>query len=123
MSHELKVFKMNEYEWWVTKGYAEDLNDLYNEHIADNDIEDVSLCDLDKEGMWYLTNDSKDITRLGDSDEIIGFEVVNGQHRRKVKFGDLMRKDDEVYKYISFRDALAKEPTYTEPYCISTTEW
>ncbi len=123
MNKELKVFKMNDCEWWVTDGTAEEINNWYNQNIEDNDISDVNLCDIDKEGMWYLTTDIKDIERLGDSDEIIGFEIVEGQHKRKVRFGDLTRKYDEIYKFISFRDALVKEPPYTKPYCIASTEW
>lgn len=112
----IKVFQMNEYEWWVIRGYAEELNDWYNSHIADNDIEDVRLCDLDKEGMWYQTNDKKDIEELGDSDELY---VLSGH----TSFGDLMRKDGEIYKYISFREAVAKDLNFKEPYCIASTEY
>jgi hypothetical protein len=123
MDAEIKVYKMNEYESWASKLSAEETNEWYNKNIDENDIEDVKLCDIDKEGMWYLTEDPKDVERLGDSDEIIGFEVVNGMRKRKVQFGDLMRRCREVYKYISFREAIQKEPNYTEPYCIATTEW
>lgn len=42
--------------------------------------------------------------------------------KRKVAFSDLMRRDGEVFKYMSFRDVLAKEPTFAEPYCIVSTE-
>lgn len=117
MDNELKVFKMNDYEWWVTNGYAEDLNDYYNEHIGENSIDDVELCDLNKDGMWYKTNDKEDIEALGDSDEMYSVES------KETQFGDLMRKDDDVYKFISFREALAKVSSFTEPYCIASTEW
>jgi hypothetical protein len=115
MDNELKVFKMNDYEWWVTDGSVEELNDWYNEHIEDNDIEEVRLCDLDKEGMWYATNEPNDIERLGNANEIM--------HEERTQFGDLIRKYGEVYKFISFREALSKEEPFTEPYCIASTEW
>jgi hypothetical protein len=120
-SKELKVFKMNEYEWWVTDGYAEDLNDWYNEHVEDNNIYDVQLCDIDKEGMWYMTDDPMDFETLGDADESISYNIVNGQKR--TQFGSLMRRYDEIYKLVPFREVLTKQPTYTEPYCIASTEW
>lgn len=123
MSKELKVFQMNDYDWCATDGFAEDINDWYNKNYTENNIEDVRLCNLDKEGAWCLTEGVKDIERLGDSDEIISIEIINGQSRRKVQVGDLMRRYDEVYKFTSFREMLSKEGEYTEPYVISTTEW
>lgn len=124
MSKELKVFQMNDCDWCVTDGFAEDANGWYNnEYESMNDIEDVRLCDLDKEGMWYLTEDVEDIKELGDADESVSYELIDGKHKRNVQVGDLMRRDGEVYKYISFREALAKEGEYIEPYIIATTEW
>lgn len=123
MNEEIKVFRINECEWWVTRGYAEDLIKWYNENIADTEDNEVELCDLDKEGMWYLTKDKKDIEELGDSDELIGFEIVNGQHKHKVQFGDLMKKYGEVYKFIPFRESIKFNLDFKEPYCIASTEW
>lgn len=107
---------MNDYECWATKHeYAEDLNDWYNKHIAENDIEDVRLCDLDKEGMWYITTDEKDIKRLGNNASLIS--------EPKIQFGDLMKYEDSVVKFISFREAIKYDLDFTEPYCIASTEW
>ena len=117
MKNEIRVFKMNEYVWYASKWSSEETNDWYNKNVEDNDIEDVELVDLDSEGMWYETNDKEDIERLGDSDELR--KVVLGE----AEFGDLLRKGNSVYKYISYREAIKQDLYFTEPYCISTTEW
>jgi hypothetical protein len=121
--YEIKVFKMNEYEWYATKWSSEKTNDWYNKNIEDNDIEDVELSDLDSEGMWYETNDKEDIAKLGDSDELISYEVINDKKVPKAQFGDLKRYSGDVYKYISFRDAVAFDIYFKEPYCIACTDW
>ena len=120
--YEIKVFKMNDYEWWATKWDADKTNDWYNKHIEDNDIEDLELCNLDSEGMWYETKEKEDIDKLGDSDELISYEVVNNKKVPKAKFGDLKRYGGDVYKYISFRDAVAFDIYFKEPYCLASID-
>ena len=78
--------------------------------------------------MWLETKDEEDIKRLGDSDEIISTKTdANGKKRIKPKFGDLRRyKDDDVYKYVSFRTAIEKlhsNSSLVEPELIASTEW
>lgn len=117
MDNKIRVFKMNEYVWYASKWNSEETNDWYNKNIEDNDIEDVELVDLDTEGMWYETNDKEDIEKLGDSDELGDFILGEAE------FGDLLRKGNSVYKYISYRDAIEFDKEFTEPYSIATTEW
>ncbi|GEM_PF-1156375 len=124
---KIKVYKMNDYEWWASKWDKQETNEWYKKEHGlseqDNPIEEVVESDLDKEGMWWETEDKEDIKKLGDSDEIIGFEIVNGQHKRKVTPGDLIRKGNEVYKYITFREAIAKDIYFKDPYCIASIDW
>jgi len=64
-----------------------------------------------------------DIERLGDADEIIRYETIKGRKVRKVQFGNLMRSGNEVYKFISFREALKKHGDFTEPFCLASVVW
>lgn len=120
----VKVYRMDDYEWWASKWNKEETNNFFNEEYGtENEIEDVEEYDLDKKGMWYTTNNPKDIEELGDSDEIISIEKVNGMIRRKAEFGDLMRRDGEVFKYMSFRDVLRLNGDFENPFMIASTEW
>lgn len=119
----IKVYKMDDYEWWASKWDKEKTNNFFNEEYGtENEIEDVKECDLDKDGMWYATNNPKDIEELGDNDEIISIEKVNGMTKRKVAFGDLMRRDGEVFKYMSLRNVLKLHGDFEKPFMIATTE-
>lgn len=120
----IKVFKMNDYEWWASKWNKEETNEFYKKEIGEeNSLEEIRECDLDKEGMWWNTGDKEDIEKLGDNDEIISVEVVDGITKRKTKFGDLQRQYSEIYKFIPLREALVKHGDFTEPFCIAGTEW
>lgn len=113
---EIKVYRMNDYEWYASKWDIEKTNEWYCEQFEDNDIDDIEVSDLDNDGMWWNTVDKQDIDRLGDADEIIS-EIG------KPKAGDLMRKGSEVYKWITFREAIQFDLDFTEPYCIACTEF
>lgn len=124
----IKVYKMNDYEWWVSKNGVEELICWYRENIDDSFtyeemLGEVKECNLDKEGMWWETKDIKDIEKLGDYEELISVEKVNGITRRNVSFGDLIRKGDEVYKFIPYREAIKNDLDFKEPYMIATIEW
>lgn len=123
----VKVFRMNDYEWWATKLDKEETNEFYLKETGldeeDNPLEEIEECNLDKEGMWWETEDPADIEELGDADEIIGIEKVGNQTRSKVQLGNLMRRGNEVYKFISLREALKKHGDFEEPFCLASTEW
>lgn len=121
---EIKVYKMNDYEWWASKLSIEETEKFIREEIGGkNDIEDIEECDIDKEGMWWPTEDPADLELLGVSDELISIERIDGQTRIKVSFGNLMRGDGKVYKYISLREAIERSGEYTEPFCIASIDW
>ena len=124
----IKVYKINDYEWWVNKDGPEEMICWYRENIDDSltyeeMLEEVVECDLDNEGMWYKATDKSDIEKLGDNQELIGFEITEGVYGRKVQFGNLMMKDEEVYKFIPYREAIKFDLDFTEPYNIASTEW
>ncbi len=119
MDNEIKVYRMNDYEWWASKWGKKATNEYYKKTMGvseeDNPVEQVLQCDLDMDGMWYTTEDEQDITKLGEHDEII--------NPCRVQFGDLKRMDGEVYKYIPLREAVMKDINFKEPYCLASTEW
>lgn len=112
---QISVFKMNDYEWWASRLSIEETEKYYEKEIGEeNEIEDIKECDIDKEGMWWDTEDEKDIKKLGENDECV---------HRPTEFGDLRKRDGEVYKYLPFRLALMKSGEIKEPFCIASTEW
>ncbi|WP_252225180.1 MULTISPECIES: hypothetical protein [unclassified Clostridium] len=127
MANELKVYKLNDYEWYITPWNITDTLKWYNEEFEDNIIkEDIIESNLNTEGMWWETEDKNDIERLGDYDEIIGIEKTLEGTKRKICFGNLMRKEGEIYKYIPFREVIKHyylNSILTEPEVIATTEW
>lgn len=119
---DIKVFKLNEYEWWATKGDLEDLINWYRENIDNSEtfeemLNEAEECDLDKDGMWWETTNKKDLEQLGDSDELISRDKV-------LEFGSLKRFGyNTICKYIPFREAIQYDLDFTEPYCIASTEY
>lgn len=127
--NDVKVFKMDDYEWWASKWDKGNTHDYYLKEYGldkeDAPIEDIQECNLDTEGMWWTTEDPADIERLGDADEIINYETINGRKVRKTKFGNLTRMfgNGEVHKFISLREALRRHGDFEEPFCLASTEW
>lgn len=127
MEQNLSVYKMNDYEWYITPWNLKDTLDWYNkefeEELTESDIEE---CDIDKEGTWWETNDKKDIEELGDSDELIHIEKTEKGTKRSVQFGDLLRHSGMICKYTSFRDVIKdnySNEELKEPDVIASTDW
>lgn len=111
----LKIFRMDEYSWYVAHDLMEFLN-WYHKNV--NDIEDVDdlseleIIDPEDGCMWCNSNITPDdIEELGDYDERCGGGV-----------GDLKRVHGEIYKMQTFADVLGDEDI-KEPYEIASTEW
>lgn len=118
---DIRVYKMNDYEWYASKWSIEDTNEWYKkEFVLDDDenpIDEIRVCNLDEEGVWMETTNEEDLKEIGDNDEI--GNVVLG----KPNFGDLKRENSSIWKYISFREAIQSDLDFEEPYCIATTEY
>ena len=122
----MRVFKMNDYEWYVSPlGVKETVAWYNNEFDDDTTSSDILEYSLDTEGMWFLTNDPNDIERLGDSDELIHYIQTDKGRKRSVQIGDLMQRYNEVYKFTSFREVIDKENLWdiTQPELIASTDW
>jgi hypothetical protein len=69
----IKIYKMDEYSWYATPWNFDKTLDWYQKNIVkltEDEIEDIEECDIDKEGMWWNTNDPNDLKQLGVSDEL-----------------------------------------------------
>ena len=124
---DIKVYKMNDYEWWASKLSIQETLDFYLKETGldeeENPLEDIKELDIDKEGMWWQTDAEEDLERLGEHDELVNYETVRGRRIRKPKPGNLMRSGGEVFIFISYREAIQRNGEYKEPYMIASTEW
>ena len=102
--NEIKVYKMNDYEWWASKWDKETTNEWYKIEIAeDNDLEEVTECDLDKDGLW---------------DEI----TDDNSFLKENKGTNFRRIGSQLFEWITFREAIEKNIDFTEPYLIASME-
>ena len=124
---DLKVYKLNDYEWYITPWSLEKTLEWYNKEFEDDlTVELVEECDVYNQGMWFETNDEDDIEELGDSDEIIDYIKTPKGIKRSAQFGNLMRRDGIVYKYCSFKVVIEEQYSdeeLLEPEVIATIEW
>lgn len=119
----VKVFRMNECEWYASKWDLKETNDWYEKNIAENDIDEVEEMDLELEGMWVETTDKKDIERLGDKEIVTRHDLAKDNY----KLGDLLRVGDSIFKFISYKEAIEKDIAgygvdFEEPYLIASNE-
>jgi len=116
---DIKVFRLNDYEWWATKGNLDDLINWYRENIDNSEtyeemLDEARECNLDTEGVWWETTNENDIKLLGENDEV--------RTKNPFAFGSIKRIYGGICKYISFREAIKLDLDFTEPYCIASTE-
>lgn len=117
------VYKMDEYSWYASNLDFEDTVKWYQNNIDSLDedqIEEIEVCDIENDGMWYITTDDADLLRIGDNEKMFE-EVKNETHHNK--FGDLVRSGHGVYKFMSFADVIKIVGEITQPFEIANTEW
>lgn len=109
----MKVYFDGNSEWYASPWDLEKTREwIIKEYESDDDYE-IEECDLDNDGMWYETNDKKDIEQLGDYDE-----------QCKGGIGDLRRGIEDkniVEKFMTFREVLNIQGYSEKPYEIATT--
>lgn len=104
----MKVWKMDDYTWYVAQtedeaieAWENDCGEKYDQELYDERKE----CNIDTEGLWLEISDNPDI--VPDVKDV------------KVKFGVIARTYFGVCKYISFREAIGQDTTAR---CIACTE-
>lgn len=126
--NNLKVLKMNDYEWYVTPWSVKKTVDWYNNDF-DSELEDdmIEEMDLEKDGIFFLSDSEEDKDRLGDKDEIVTYiKRENGKLKRQPQIGDLMRIENDIYRYCSFRyviDSVYGNKELLEPELIASTDF
>lgn len=125
------IYKLNDYEWYITPWDITDTVNWYNGQFEDNiTIDEVELISIEKEneGLWMETADTEDINKLGDSDELVS-TVINTDGKRiiKPKVGNLMKGlDGQILKFTSFKDVVEKyylENPLKEPELIASIDY
>lgn len=123
------IYKLNDYEWYVTSWSLEDVINWYNNQFEDNiNADEVILSNITEEGLWIETTNIEDSNRLGDSDELVSFKIdKNGKKNKTPKFGDLMKgHEGQILKFTSFEEVIEKyylENPLTEPELIASTDF
>ena len=116
----LKVFKMNDVEWWCTHMELKEFYSWYlKEHgldPEDNPLDEIKECDLDSDGMWLEFEDEENIYRL--DKELNGFDEVC-----KGGIGDIKRTSNGIIEMVSFRKAIDMFGVYDGSFCIASTEY
>lgn len=127
--NNIAVYKLNEYEWYVTPWNLEKTKEWYKKEF-DDEVDECELekCDIDEMGMWYPTDSKEDIDKLGDLDSITSTVIKDGKRTPETKFGDLMKSNDSptgFLKFVSFRTVIEKDykGELKEPECIASSEW
>lgn len=111
----LKIFKMDDYSWYVAHDLMEFLN-WYHKNVesieTEEDLSELKV--INPEDDWMLDDSNitqEDIKKLGDLDSYHG---ETG--------GDIMRLQDKIYKERTFAEVLGDEDI-KEPYEIASAEW
>lgn len=114
----MKVYFDGDGDWYVSPWEIEKTRQWIIENYQLDEELELEECDLDNDGMWYETNDLKDIATLGDSDECQKGNIGN--------MGDLRKGIEDkniVEKVISFREVIKSQGYSGEPYIIATTNY
>lgn len=121
----LKVFRMNEYDWVVAKEMDEAIDwyeELTGEKFSQEDIDDIEECDLEKDGQYTTFEDEQRIAELeaeGVEEVIIPFEG----NPRKHGFGSLLKWCGEWQIKVPFKDVLPSMEDYKKPFITASTEF
>lgn len=120
MKRELKVYSVNDMDWWVTDT-LDNLKIAYEEQTGEKIDEDVlEECDLDNDGMfWDFTLPEMEIA-------IKLLMKYAGNNKRDFKL-ELNEKEycfshrDGYGMHVNYRRALELDGEFDKPHAISTT--
>ena len=115
---EVKVYKLDDYSWIATPWGLEETVAWYNKEYGDlskEEMDDIIECDIDKEGVW------DEITNVVDAETIENAKPMSGMSTPP-QLGECRKRGGDVYKYISFREAVSQRGEFTEPFEVASTE-
>lgn len=117
--NNFKVFCINEDEWLATNLELEDSLKIYCDEMGE-DLENyigpksfylISEINIDEKGMYHSPINKEDRKRMGSLYSI-------HKCKDKTSFGDLMWHDGEIFKYISYREAIRRNKPNIEEDCF-----
>lgn len=128
MGTDIRVYRMNDCEWWASKWDIDKTLEFYLRLTGvteeENPLDEMIECDLDNDGMWMETNNEEDLEKLGENDEVISVKQTNIEGiLTKSNPGDIERRGECIFKFITFREAIQQDKDFKEPYCIASTEY
>lgn len=97
---EVKVYLMGECDVVVSHLSIEETNEWYNEKYAECELEEVCEIDMEIEEMWYRISHEEphDLAKCDEFKEV---------------YGDLFKK-------MTYKEALRRDGGYKEPYIIAS---
>lgn len=120
---ELKVYKIEDCEWWVSDLSLEETVQVYCKEYGfrfdEFDMDDgIKECDIENEGMYW----SFDISEV----ELL-IKALLQQDTKRTIFVDENKIDlaigDGASIWIPFKRAIELDRAYKGPYCIASTEY
>lgn len=123
MGKELKVYQVNDCDWWVTDT-LENLLIAYEEETGEEIESDIiEECDLDNAGMFWSFEDIPEM-------EIVIKLLMKyvGQDKSHIKI-EMDGKEycfshrDGYGMWVNYRRALELDGEYEKPHLIATTEY
>ena len=122
MIEGLKVYRVNDTEWWVTDT-LENLKKSYKEQTGEDiDEDELEECDLDNDGLFcdFAFPEMEIAIKL--------LKKYAGNNKRDFKL-ELNGKDycfshrDGYGMYVNYRRALELDGEFDKPHAISTTKY
>ena len=118
---ELSIYKIGDYEWWLSdKGEEETLAAYCKEYGENIELDVINKCDLDKDGMfWNYEGQNEVIHNLIKN-------LLNGEREKVITTvtGDItLKMCDGACMWIPFRQAIKEFGKYTEPCMIACSEY
>jgi len=123
MNQNVKVYQVNDMEWWATDT-IENLLVAYEEECGEEIIlDDLEECDIDSEGMYYSFENN--------SEADIMIKIIM-KYLGKDKNHIELELDDKKYQFcqgdgnsihVSFRRAIELDGEYIKPYLIAGSEY
>lgn len=120
---ELFVYRMDDYEWWVSDVNEEETANAYCDEYgvqlgSDIEVDDITVCSLVKDGMYWNFNDEEI--------DALASKLLGNERLKTIVIGDLsveVAMCDGPSVWIPFEKAIKLDGPYEKPHMIACTEW